>query len=42
MDKIVILKIFEIAVKKGYCNIYSTSEHIKEALQKVIDEVIKI
>lgn len=33
--------LFEIAVERGYCNIYSSYEVIEESLQRVVDEVIK-
>ncbi len=31
--------LFEKAVEKDYCNIYSTYEQIEEALQKVVDDM---
>ena len=30
--------LFEIAVAKGYCNIYSEYDIIEEALQRVVDD----
>lgn len=33
--------LFEIAVKNGYCTIYSSYLIIEEALQKVVDEEFK-
>ena len=39
MSKTLKIKLFEIAVGKGYCSIYSEHYIIENALQKVFNEM---
>jgi hypothetical protein len=41
IEKLIKYKLFEIAVQKGYCNIYSSYEDTEAAIQRIVSQHLK-